>query len=298
MQQRIKSRAATSAATLTTTVVLASVLAACGGGGNSEGGGTPTATIASMSVDAHKYYSTATITINGTGLDNTLAVTSQACTGMTLASSSTSTTATYTCKVDGALSGTVVAKSNGTTIGSKSFTVPAPVVNMILSNQLAVNGTVSITLAPDKAPKTVDNFLNYVNAGFYNGTIFHRIVPGFVAQGGGYASPVTNLSTATLKTGLLAPIGYENSGLSNVSGTIAMASDGAGNETSQFYFNTNDNTQLDGRYAVFGTITGGSSVVQAMLAAPANCTVSGTGPVTETDCLPNPNVVITSATLQ
>ena len=168
---------------------------------------------------------------------------------------------------------------------------------MILNNQSTVNGSVVMTLNPTKAPKTVDNFLAYVTSGFYNNTIFHRVVNNFVAQAGGYASPVTNLSTATLKSGLLPAISYENSGISNASGTIGMAADGTGAETSQFYVNLANNTSLDGRYTAFGTVTSGSNVIQAMLTAPASCTTATSGPTTsETDCLPIPNVVITSAT--
>ena len=300
MQQRSKSHGSTRALATAALTILAAALSACGGGGgsNSSSGGTPTASVASMSVSASKYYANATVTINGTGLDSTLAVSSAACTGMTLSNTSTSTSATYTCKVDGALTSTVVAKSNGTQVGSAAFTVPAPIVTMTLNNQGAVNGNVLITLAPDKAPVTVDNFLAYVTSGFYNNTIFHRIVPGFVAQGGGYASPVTDLSTATLKSGLLPAIGYENSGLSHTSGTIAMAATSTGAETSQFFFDLANNTNLDGAYTVFGSITSGSDVITAMLAAPANCTttVVDSAGDTETDCLPNPNVVITSAT--
>ena len=300
MQQRFKSRASkTAAATATLTLMLAA-LSACGGGGGSSsgGGGTPTATVTSMSVNATKYYSNATVTINGTGLDSTLAVSSAACTGMTLASGSTATTATYTCLAHGALSGTVVAKSNGTQVGSSTFTVPQPIVRLAINNGLSAVGNIDITLAADKAPKTVDNFLAYVSAGFYNNTIYHRIVPGFVAQAGGYAAPVTNLSTATLKTGLLTAIGYENSLVSNVAGTIAMAADGNGAETSQFFFNSVSNTFLDGRYTAFGTITAGASVEAAVLAAPAGCAtvVLDSAGDSETDCLPNPNVVITTAT--
>ncbi len=300
MQQRTKRPASTKTAAATALIVLASALSACGGGGGGGGssGGTPTATVTSMSVNASKYYSTATVTINGSGLDSSLAVSSAACSGMTLASGGTATTASYTCLAHGALSGTVVAKSNGTQVGSATFTVPAPVVRLAINNGLSAVGNIDLTLAPDKAPTTVDNFLAYVTAGFYSNTIFHRIVPGFVAQGGGYSAPVTDLSTATLKTGLLPAIGYENSGLSNTTNSIAMAATGSGAVTSQFFINSVNNTQLDGHYTVFGAITAGASVESAILAAPANCTTSVVDVAgdTETDCLPNPNVVITSAT--
>ena len=300
MQQRlsVSPSARTVAAGALTLVTLAS-LTACGGDGGPSGGGTPTATVTAMVASAPRYAGTATVTINGTGLDSTLAISSDVCTGIALQAGSTATTATYTCTVSGGLTGTVVAKSNGTQVGQATLTVPAPVVTMMVNNGLSAVGNIVITLAPDKAPKTVDNFLHYVSTGFYTNTIFHRIVPGFVTQGGGYASAVTDLTTATPKSGLAAPISYENSGLSHVSGTIAMAATSTGAETSQFFFNNADNSaSLNGKYTVFGSITAGASVMQAILAAPANCTttvIDGAGH-TETDCLPIPNVVVSSVT--
>jgi len=285
-------------------VVTLAALTACGGGGSSSGG-TPTATVTSMSVNATKYGQPATVTINGTGLDSTLAVTSNACASMTLLTTaptaSTSTTAYYSCTVVGGITGSVVATSNGTQVGTASFTVPEPVVTLAVTNGELVNGVITLTLAADKAPLTTANFLAYVNSGFYNGTIFHRDVANFVMQAGGYEEPVTNLSTATLKSGLLAPIGVENTGLSNVMWSVAMANANTSTNTvtttSQFYFNLADNTSLDGSYAVFGAVTGGTAVAQAILAAPANCqVVSFPSGASETDCLPVPNAVITTAT--
>lgn len=297
MQQR--SNVPASARTLAVGVLTLGVLAtlcACGGGG--DGGGTPTASVTAMVASASKYASAATITINGTGLDNTLAVSSPVCTGMTLQSGSSATSATYTCTVSGGLTGTVVAKSNGTQVGQATLTVPAPVVTMMVNNGLSAVGNIVITLAPDKSPKTVDNFLHYVNTGWYNNTVFHRVVAGFVVQGGGYAPQITSTSTATLKTGLFPPIAVEKTTLSNLTGTISMANANTTlntvTTTSQFFFNLADNKSLDGSYPAFGTITGGTTVMNAILAAPANC-VTNSAALT-TDCLPVPNVVITSAT--
>lgn len=286
--------------TLATSLALVALaaLSACGGDGGSSGAGTPTATVSSVSVNATEYGSSALVTINGTGLDSSLAVTSAACTNMTLLTASptasSSTTAYYSCTVDGALTSTVIAKSNGTQVGSASFTVPAPIVTMAVQNGQGVNGNLVITLAPDKAPLTVDNFLKYVHAGFYDGTIFHRVVPGFIMQAGGYASPVTNVSTATLKTGTYTPIAVEKTGLSNVTWSIAMANaGGTATTTSQFYFNLANNTGLDGNYAVFGAISAGTDVAQTIVAAPASCVANSAAGTT--DCLPIPNVIITTA---
>ncbi len=300
MQQRPHAFATVRAAgVLALTIATLALLSACGGG-NSSSGGTPTATVSAMVVSATKYASPATITINGTGLDSTLAVTSSVCTGMTLQSGSTSTSATYSCTVSGGLTGSVIAKSNGTQVGSATLTVPAPVVRMVFNNGLQAVGNIDITLAPDKAPKTVDNFLHYVNTSWYNNTIFHRVVAGFVVQGGGYAPQITNtdLTQATPKSGTFAPIAVEATGISNLKGTISMANANTSTNTvtttSQFFFNLGDNTNLDGSYPAFGSITGGTTVLQTILAAPAQC-VNNTSALT-VDCLPIPNVVVVSAT--
>ncbi|MBV8466025.1 MAG: peptidylprolyl isomerase [Burkholderiales bacterium] len=128
-------------------------------------------------------------------------------------------------------------------------------------------GNIEIELNQAKAPVTVANFLNYVNSGQYNTEIFHRVVAGFVVQGGGYkidlSMPATN-----------APIVNEASnGLKNLRGTIAMARTSDPNSaTSEFYFNLVDSPELDytgptaagAGYAVFGNVVNGMSVVDAM----------------------------------
>jgi cyclophilin family peptidyl-prolyl cis-trans isomerase len=116
----------------------------------------------------------------------------------------------------------------------------------------------------------VDNFLAYVNTKFYDGTIFHRVVRNFVAQGGGFTGVAA--TTLTSKTGLRPPIVLEtNKGLSNLRGTIAMARTSLPDSaTSQFYFNTVNNTFLDYAsstspgYAVFGSVVSGLSVIDTM----------------------------------
>lgn len=126
-------------------------------------------------------------------------------------------------------------------------------------------GTIAVRLNPEKAPTTVANFLSYVDGGFYDKTLFHRVVKNFVIQGGGY-----DLATGKLKT-TLAPIANEsNNGLSNVSGTISMArTDDPNSATSQFFINLKDNAGLDysspnAGYAVFGEVISGMDVVKAI----------------------------------
>ena len=125
-------------------------------------------------------------------------------------------------------------------------------------------GDIYIELYPDKAPITVKNFLIHVKEGFYNGLIFHRVIPNFVIQGGGFdKNMIPKRSTHT-------PIKNEsNNGLSNLRGTIAMArTSDPHSATSQFFINLRDNTFLDyGKtpqkwgYAVFGKVIKGMDVV-------------------------------------
>jgi len=125
-------------------------------------------------------------------------------------------------------------------------------------------GNIEIALNPEKAPITVENFLAYVNEGFYSGTVFHRVIPGFMVQGGGFTADGTQKPTHN-------PIKLESAnGLKNDVGTVAMARTNIPNSaTSQFFINVANNAFLnyapgnDG-YAVFGTVTAGMDVVDAI----------------------------------
>ena len=132
-------------------------------------------------------------------------------------------------------------------------------------------GTFALELYPDKAPKTVDNFLSYVRGGFYDGTIFHRVVPGFVIQGGGFTADLIKKDTEP-------PIENEaDNGLLNLRGAICMArTNDPQSATSQFFINIKDNPSLDFRerssrgwgYAVFGKLIEGLEVLDKIEAAP------------------------------
>ena len=124
-------------------------------------------------------------------------------------------------------------------------------------------GDITVELLPAKAPETVANFLRYVDEGFYNGTIFHRVISGFMIQGGGYDQDYTKKQTHD-------PVTNEaDNGLSNVRGSIAMARTGEPHSaTAQFFINHTDNPALDHRnkgtgwgYAVFGKVVDGMAVV-------------------------------------
>ena len=131
-------------------------------------------------------------------------------------------------------------------------------------------GNIVVRLAPDRAPQTVKNFLRYVNEGFYNGTIFHRVIPGFMVQGGGFDETLREKPTHE-------PIPLEaRGGLRNDRYTIAMARTSYPHSaTSQFYINVADNDFLnadqaqDGNgYCVFGTVVSGTEVVDKIAAVP------------------------------
>ena len=124
-------------------------------------------------------------------------------------------------------------------------------------------GSIVIELYADKAPKTVDNFLQYVKDGFYNGTIFHRVIDGFMIQGGGFEPGMKQKPTR-------APIENEaKNGLKNAAGTLAMARTQEPHSASaQFFINLIDNRPLDypsrdgWGYAVFGKVSQGFDIVQ------------------------------------
>ena len=133
-------------------------------------------------------------------------------------------------------------------------------------------GDIVIELDKAKAPKTVDNFVQYVKDGHYNGTVFHRVIPNFMIQGGGMAADMTEKKTR-------APIPLESkNGLSNVRGSIAMARTGDPNSaTSQFFINVQDNPRLDAAnardgngYAVFGMVVSGMEVVDKIRVVPTS----------------------------
>jgi peptidyl-prolyl cis-trans isomerase B (cyclophilin B) len=128
-------------------------------------------------------------------------------------------------------------------------------------------GEITIELNEEKAPKTVENFLNYVNSGHYEGTIFHRVIDGFMIQGGGMDAQMNEKKTN-------APIENEaDNGLKNDKGTIAMArTQDPHSATSQFFINVKDNDFLNhsGKnmqgwgYTVFGKVTDGMDVIEKM----------------------------------
>ena len=130
-------------------------------------------------------------------------------------------------------------------------------------------GKIVIELAPKEAPKSVDNFLTYVKAGHYDGTVFHRVIPTFMIQGGGFAADMSERPTRP-------PIPIESkNGLKNARGAVAMARRADPNSaTAQFFINVVDNPRLDypahdgHGYAVFGKVVEGMEVVDKIRDVP------------------------------
>jgi cyclophilin family peptidyl-prolyl cis-trans isomerase len=130
-------------------------------------------------------------------------------------------------------------------------------------------GVIRLELDADKAPLTVANFVEYANAGFYDNTIFHRVIPGFMIQGGGFD---TDMKQKTTRAAISNEAG---NGLKNLTGTIAMArTSDPHSATAQFFINTVDNAGLDKPkpdgwgYAVFGRVVEGMDTVSAIEKVP------------------------------
>jgi peptidyl-prolyl cis-trans isomerase A (cyclophilin A) len=146
---------------------------------------------------------------------------------------------------------------------------PAPNPRVLLRTTA---GDITIELYADKAPKSVDNFLQYVRAKFYDGTVFHRVIDGFMVQGGGFDKDLRQKPTRP-------PVVNEaDNGVSNLRGTVAMARTTEPNSaTAQFFVNVVDNNRLDHvskdngftwGYAVFGKVVSGMEVVDQIKSTP------------------------------
>jgi len=159
-------------------------------------------------------------------------------------------------------------------------------------------GTIRIELYPAKAPKTVENFLQYVKDGHYNGTVFHRVIDGFMVQGGGFDAAFKQKPTRKpIANEAKAAIG---AGLKNDVGTLAMArTSDPDSATAQFFINVNDNAFLNSGdskgdgvgYAVFGKVVSGMDVVTRIAKTP-----TGSGGPFQRD-VPRPAVVIEQASI-
>lgn len=262
-------------------LALAALLSACGG----TTGFPPV--ITAVKPQSVSYGRTATIYLGGKDLRSSLVVeTNGGCVNPSFASNSTTDVLVLNCgvKVVGDMP-LIIKTATGEVVYTTTITVPKPQVTLITSK-----GAITLELDPTIAPITTNNFLSYVASGFYKDTLFHRVIPGFVVQGGGYVSGMLK------RTSLASPIELEtNKGLSNLRGSVGMARTTVPNSaTSEFYVNLVDNLSLDYKnlgnpgFAVFGSVIQGMDVIDAIAAEP-------TGVVRGFSDVPLADVTITMA---
>lgn len=240
--------------TLIGSVFTAILISGCGGGAIED----RVVSINSISSQGTPAYNNpSTFIVQGTNLHTGLMVSTEGCNGASILNAGETKSLQVTCTPSRAGNITINLNStDGVTLRSQVFDVPKPLVRFNTSL-----GSLLIELEPTKAPITVSNFLSYINDGFFNNTVFHRVYPIFVAQAGAY----TFDTNYVLKTPTRPPIALERTtvtGLSNTARTVGMArTDIPDSATSQFFINFSDNLFLNAQfapdgngYAVFGTI--------------------------------------------
>lgn len=255
------------------------LLSACGGGG---GGGL--ASVQTLGATTVSYGRTMTVNVSGSGLTSSdvQMIVEGPCGPVTKVSGGTDLFQSYSCLVTGV--GPLyprIRTAEGVELASMSLTVPLPQVTITVSQtvgQATRAGNFIVELDPVAAPVTASNFVAYVNEGYYKSTLFHRVIQGFVAQGGGFTlgslGPVAKQAThAAIKL-------ESNNGLTSLRGTIAMARTTEPNSaTTQFYINLADNLSLDYQsadqpgYAVFGKVVSGMDVVDEIGKVPTATTL-------------------------
>ena len=270
--------------------IILGLIASCGGG---SGGSMPS--VSTLGATGVQFSRTMTVTVNGTALDvgELTMVVDGPCVDIAKAAAGTDLQLQFTCRITGL--GEIVARvrtADRLELASLRLSVPAPRVSMTVV-QGTRSGSYVVELDPVAAPITVENFLAYVNGGFYVNTLFHRVIAGFVAQAGGF------VAGPTPKPATRAPIKLEaGNGLKNLRGTIAMARESEPDTANaQFHFNLVNNPSLDFGsvenplgYAVFGTLISGQEVVDEIGIVEVSSTNTAGLPN-----LPVTNVRITSA---
>lgn len=256
--------------TTATLLAISALLSACGGGGSST---EENQQITSVTVRALAYSRQAVLFVSGTYLRGSMTAVTGACKDPVFnMSQSTPELGVLNCTVTATGEQPLtITGTNGKVLYTGTITVPQPQVELVTSQ-----GNVLLELNPAAAPVSVNNFLTYVNGGFYSNTLFHRVIAGFVVQGGGYTTGLVK------KSGQLAPIALEsNNGLLNTRGTLAMARTNVPNSaTSEFYVNLVDNSSLNYQstsnpgYAVFGKVVNGLDIIDK-IAAQKTSTVNG-----------------------
>jgi peptidyl-prolyl cis-trans isomerase A (cyclophilin A) len=261
------------------------LLNACGGGGHADF--PPVVT--GFKVQTLQYGRTAVIYVGGNDLRNTITVdTNNVCETTSFAARSSTTEIEINCTVTAVGDMPLTLKAaNGQVLYQTTLNVPKPQVQFSISQGTTSLGNITMELDPAAAKSTVNNFLNYVNTGYYANTLFHRVMPGFVVQAGGYTSGMVE------KPGKTAPIVLQsNNGLSNLRGTVAMARkfEPVDSATSEFYINLVDNLFLNYKsdlisergYTVFGTVVQGMEVADTIASQPTgNVNLNANVPITD-----------------
>lgn len=246
------------------------LLASCGGGDGVQ------PAVSQVQATTLRYGQEAVIVVAGKYMRYDMVADTGTCTGPAFRADSGPERAILTCQVTSAGPLTVTIRAaNGDRLHNAILMVPLPRVLLVTSM-----GNVELELNPLVAPITVNNFLGYVNRGFYRNTLFHRVIAGFVVQGGGYTTGLIK------KDGQTSAIILEsNLGLLNTRGTVAMARTSEPNSaTSEFFVNLSDSVFLDYQsasmpgYAVFGKVLSGMDVVDSIAALPT-ATVGSNGNV-------------------
>lgn len=261
--KRTSVRAAIAGLNSALAVALAVTLSACGGGGSPD----DNQQVTGIQVKALAYSQSATIDVAGFYLRSGMTAKSGACRDPVFnLEKSTPLLAVLNCTIIATgVQSLTISNSSGKVLYTGNITVPQPQVYVTTSQ-----GSFIVELDPTAAPRTVNNFLIYSTIGYYNGTLFHRVIPGFVAQGGGYTRGLVK------KPGQLGLIALEsNNGLLNTRSTLAMARTSAPNSaTSEFFINLVDNPSLDYKstadpgYAVFGKVVSGMDLIDKIAAQP------------------------------
>jgi peptidyl-prolyl cis-trans isomerase A (cyclophilin A) len=256
-------------------IALVALLSACGGGGNADF--APVVT--QIKASSLRYGQTASIDVAGQFMRNDMIVETPACTNPSFSANTIPEHAVLNCKISATGTSAITIKSaTGAVLFTGTLTVLQPQVTLLTSM-----GNIVMELNPQATPVTVNNFLSYVSSGFYQGLLFHRVIAGFVVQGGGYTTGLNK------KAGQAAIVLETNKGLINIRGTVAMARTNVPDSaTSEFYFNLVDNPALDYQsaatpgYAVFGTVVKGMDVVDTIAATPTGV-FNGTADVPSSD---------------
>lgn len=216
----------------------------------------------SIKAESLSYSQKASFKLIGSSLERVSRVTVSNCSGLAEETVQDVSYRLLTCRVNNTGELHVdLRDAEGEILFSTSFQIQNPQVIFITNF-----GRIKVELFPESVPYTVHNFLSYVHSGFYSNTIFHRVIDGYIVQGGWLNS------IPAVQTGVLSPIILEStSGLSNKRGTIGMArGEEFDSATSQFYFNLSDNLGFDYRddfnrgYAVFGRVVEGLEVLDAI----------------------------------